>query len=102
MIRIETHKRSWVKSLIWRIIGIFLLGAIAYAVTDNWEQVSLITLIFHGMRVVLYYIHERLWDQVAWGRVLHPLADLPVKRPLTPEDRQSLEALLRARGYLET
>jgi len=101
MIRIETHKRSWVKSLIWRVIGVVLLGAIAYAVTGNWEQMTVITVIFHALRIVLYYLHERIWDGIAWGRVRHPLADLPVKRPLAPEDREALETFLNSRGYLE-
>ena len=99
MINLESRKRSWVKSLIWRAIGVVLLGAIAYAVTGNWEQMTIITLIFHGVRVVLYYSHERIWDQIAWGRVV-PLADLRLKRPLTPEDRNELEELLNKRGYL--
>ena len=101
MVQIESRTRSWVKSIVWRIIGIFLLGAIAYAVTGNWEQVSIITLIFHTVRIVLYYVHERIWDRVSWGRALHPLADLPVTRSLSPEHRQELVSFLHTRGYLE-
>ena len=100
MIHLETPKRSWAKSLIWRAIGIVLLGAIAYVVTGNWEQMTVITLIFHGLRVVLYYTHERIWDRIAWGRAV-PLADLLLKRPLTPEDRKELEGFLNKRGYWE-
>jgi uncharacterized membrane protein len=99
MMHLETRTRSWAKSLIWRVIGVVLLGVIAYLVTGNWEQMTLITLIFHGLRVVLYYSHERIWDRVAWGRNL-PLGDLMLTRPLTPEDRQAVEALLRQRGCL--
>ena len=99
MTQLESRKRSWVKSLVWRVVGVVLLGAIAYWVTGNWEQMTIITLIFHGVRVVLYYTHERIWDQIAWGRVV-TLTDLSLRRPLTPEDRKELEALLNKRGYL--
>jgi uncharacterized membrane protein len=97
---LESSKRSWVKSLIWRAIGIALLGGIGYAVTGNMEQMVSITLIFNGLRIFLYYIHERIWDRISWGRVRHPLADLPVKRPLSPEDRRALQEFLGERGYL--
>ena len=65
----ETKTRSWLKSILWRIIGIFILGGITWLVTHDWEQASLITIIFHGIRLVLYYFHERWWDNVDWGRI---------------------------------
>jgi uncharacterized membrane protein len=100
MTQLESRKRSWVKSLAWRVIGLILLAAIVYWVTGNWEEMTVITLIFHGVRVVLYYFHERIWDQITWGRVVK-LADLTLKRPLTPEDQNELEGFLQKRGYLE-
>ncbi len=100
MRQLESRKRSWAKSLVWRAIGVVLLGAIAYVVTGDWEQMTIITLIFHGLRVLLYYLHERIWDQIAWGRSVK-LADLSLKRPLAPEDQKELEDLLSRRGYLE-
>lgn len=65
----ESHARSWVKSIIWRLIGIFILGAIAWVITHNWQTTTIITVIFHAIRTVLYYIYERGWDQVSWGRI---------------------------------
>ena len=82
----ETHKRSMVKSITWRIIGVFLLGGIAYSVTRNWKEMSIITILFHSIRMVLYYFHERIWLRVKWGKILHPLAEIDVHGKLTPED----------------
>jgi len=65
----ETKRRSWLKSITWRIIGIFILGAITWFFTHNWEKASLITISFHSIRLVLYYFHERYWDNVEWGRI---------------------------------
>ncbi len=65
----ETRRRSWLKSIVWRLIGIFILGGITWVVTHNWEQTSLITIIFHAIRLVLYYFHERCWENVEWGRI---------------------------------
>jgi uncharacterized membrane protein len=96
----ETHLRSWMKSFSWRIVGIVLLGGISYAFTKDWKQTTWITIIFHGIRTVLYYLHERWWERISWGRIKHPLSHLPVKRDLAPEDHEAIRNLLRERKCL--
>lgn len=66
----DSKKRSIVKSLIWRITGIVILMVIAYSVTEDLKVVSLITILFHSIRVVLYYFHERMWNKISWGKTL--------------------------------
>jgi len=97
----DTRKRSWVKSIVWRVIGIVLLGAIAYLVTGEWEQMAIITVLFHGIRLVMYYFHERAWEHVSWGKVEHPLSVLPVKMKLKPGDYDLIAAKLRELGYMD-
>jgi len=97
----ETHKRSMVKSITWRIIGVFLLGGIAWSVTKDWKEMTTITILFHSIRMVLYYFHERIWLRVKWGRILHPLAEIDVNGKLSSEDLDEIRAKLRAMGYLE-
>ena len=98
---IESHTRAWVKSIVWRLIGIVILGCISWAITDSWKEMSLITLLFHSIRVVLYYFHERVWDQIDWGRIKHPLSSLAVNRELEPEDLRSVANQLKELGYLD-
>ena len=64
----ETRKRSWVKSIVWRMTGVLLLGGLAWVFTGNWQETTWITVSFHAVRVVLYYYHERAWDKISWGR----------------------------------
>ncbi|MFH1861783.1 MAG: DUF2061 domain-containing protein [bacterium] len=97
----DTKKRSWTKSLTWRIVGIVLLGLIAYSITADWKEMTIITVLFHGLRLILYYYHERLWERISWGKLKHPLADLPVKGKLTPEDLEVVREKLRSLGYLD-
>ena len=97
----DTRARSWAKSVLWRIVGIFLLGGIAYAVTGRWEEVTIITFLFHSLRLVLYYYHERLWLRISWGRLSHPPADLSVNGKLTPESRRIVAEKLRELGYVD-
>ncbi len=97
----DKRKRSLAKSISWRIAGIILLGIIAYAVTGNLKEMTIITIIFHSIRLVLYYFHERLWEQISWGKIKHPLAELPVNKKLTREDFNIIKEKLKTLGYLD-
>ena len=96
----ETRKRSWMKSITWRIGGIVILGGITYGFTRDVAQTTAITLFFHAVRFALYYFHERLWDRTNWGRVRHPLADLQLRPDLSGEDRRKIREFLEEQDYL--
>jgi len=66
---VDSHKRSWAKSLTWRVIGIVILGGISWLFTHDWEQTTWITITFHSIRLVLYYYHERIWLKIRWGKM---------------------------------
>ncbi|MFC2170156.1 DUF2061 domain-containing protein [Acidobacteriota bacterium] len=98
---LETHARAWVKSLVWRILGTVILVFISWVITHSWKEVTVITVIFYGIRAILYYLHERLWEGISWGRVKHPLSIFPVKKELEPEDLILIQNQLRQLGYLD-
>jgi uncharacterized membrane protein len=89
------------KSIVWRILGILILGAVSWLITKSWKEMSKITLLFHSIRVILYYFHERIWEKMSWGRIKHPLSILPVKKELNPEDLKLIQAQLKKLGYLD-
>lgn len=60
----ETRIRSVSKSVIWRIMGVLILAIVTYAYTRKWIQTGLITFIHHGVFLVVFYFHERLWLKV--------------------------------------
>ena len=64
----DSRIRSWTKSFVWRIIGMLILGVLTFSVTGSAAEASIITLVFHAIRVILYYFHERLWEMIQWGR----------------------------------
>jgi uncharacterized membrane protein len=97
----ETRLRSWTKSATWRVTGIVILGGISYAMTRNWEQTTVITAVFHTVRFLLYYYHERWWAHVTWGRKAHPLSYLPVRDDMTHGDHEAVKRLLKERNCLE-
>ena len=97
----DTKKRSWTKSIVWRVIGIVLLSIISYLITGDWKEMTSITVLFHGIQVIMYYYHERWWERISWGRPKHPLAELPVKGDVAPEDLEIIRKKLKNLGYLE-
>jgi len=62
----DSHKRSMIKSLVWRIIGVFWLGGITWLFTRNLIQMSSITFIHHGIFLIVFYLHERAWNSLLW------------------------------------
>lgn len=64
----SSQKRSWVKSITWRIVATISTFVIGYALTSSWTFATSLTLISTLINFVLYYIHERIWLQVKWGR----------------------------------
>ena len=72
----ELKRRSVVKTLVWRIIGIVWTWVGAYfiliRIPPSYETAAmvatLIVVYHHSTRMVMYYFYERLWASIAWGR----------------------------------
>ncbi len=64
----EYKKRSALKSVIWRIMGVLILAAITFIYTRSWIQTGLVTVIHHAVFLLVYYLHERVWLRVSVGR----------------------------------
>ncbi len=61
-------KRSASKTLTWRAVATTDTFLIAWFVTgEPWVGVSIASIEFFT-KIVFYYIHERAWDRVEWGR----------------------------------
>jgi uncharacterized membrane protein len=60
----DLKKRSALKSFIWRIVGVIVLAAVTFAYTGNWITTGLVTVIHHGVFLLVYYLHERAWLKV--------------------------------------
>lgn len=81
------------KSVTWRVLGILILGGITWGLTNSWQITTGVTVLFHAIRVVLYYFHERFWDRMDWG--------LKKKNELTEKEKGKIMERLRKLGYLD-
>lgn len=65
----ETHTRSVVKAIIYRVIIIISIFVIAYATTRRLADTASITGLTAISGTIIYYIYERVWSRIKWGRV---------------------------------
>jgi uncharacterized membrane protein len=89
----ESRKRSIVKSISWRMMGIIVLATVTWLLTQNWEITTAVTALFHIINVILYYFHERLWHRIDWG--------LKKKSELTEKEKEEMMEKLRRLGYID-
>ncbi|MGL1903794.1 MAG: DUF2061 domain-containing protein [Fibrobacterales bacterium] len=64
----DSRARSIVKSLSWRIIAFVTTTTIAWLVTGEMEFGLTIGLFDFLIKFGLYYMHERSWEKVKFGR----------------------------------
>lgn len=64
----ESHLRSLTKGITWRITGTIDTIVIAYIITGNFFSALKIGIIEVFTKIVLYYLHERMWAFFMWGK----------------------------------
>ncbi len=60
----ESKVRTSIKSLIWRIVGVIILGLVTYFYTRTWCSTTWITALHHGLFFFIFILHERFWLHV--------------------------------------
>ncbi len=65
----ETKTRSVVKSIVWRIVATLLTWGVVYFFNGSVGDSLKVTLWAAGLSMVGYYINERIWNKVKWGKV---------------------------------
>jgi len=64
----ETNKRSIVKGITWRVVATSTTIAIVYFFFDRLDLAIAAGMIETVLKVGLYWIHERMWFKVRWGK----------------------------------
>lgn len=64
----ESIKRSLVKTVVWRIVVFIADFSIAYFFTKDLDLSTKLAFTKVVISFMLYFIHERAWNRVAWGR----------------------------------
>ena len=66
----DGHPRTTTKMLTWRAIVNFSNFFVPYFMTGSWGKAGAFFTIAIIVNMSLFYIHERIWNRVKWGKVL--------------------------------
>jgi len=66
---IERRKRTLCKTIVWRIVASSATAIIAFIVTGEFSIALGIGVIDIFIKLIIYYLHERIWDKIKWGKV---------------------------------
>ena len=66
---IEKHFRSLVKAVSWRATGTVDTIIISFLVTGRIKVAVSIGFIELFTKICLYYLHERIWEKIPFGRM---------------------------------
>jgi uncharacterized membrane protein len=64
----ESHSRSLAKAISWRITGTIDTFLISFFITGELAIASGIALTEVMTKIVLYWLHERVWNKISYGK----------------------------------
>lgn len=64
----DCHHRSAIKAVSWRALGSLDTFVLSYFITGSFVFAGSIASAETVTKVVLYYLHERAWSSLSWGR----------------------------------
>lgn len=64
----EQRRRSIIKAITYRFISIIMDSIIAFLITKNAETTLFIVAVTNAISIIVYFIHERAWNRIPWGR----------------------------------
>jgi uncharacterized membrane protein len=68
----ETNRRSIAKAVSWRILAAIITACVALALTGELKFAAKIGAIDTLVKLLIYFLHERVWNKVQFGRAPAP------------------------------
>ena len=68
----ERHSRTVFKTLSWRVFATVSTLILVYFFTRNIVISASVSLVDVVVKTVIYYLHERIWNNITFGRECPP------------------------------
>ena len=68
----ESHFRSIMKAVTWRAGGTVVTFAVAWIMTRSFNLAAQIGLLDTTIKLAAFYIHERMWMKINFGKIKPP------------------------------
>jgi uncharacterized membrane protein len=65
----ELRRRSVAKSISWRVFAAVITSCVVFAITGKGDFAAKVGLIDTAVKLLIYFLHERAWDRISYGRV---------------------------------
>lgn len=65
----DTSSRTLAKTISWRFIATFATFIVSYIISSDISIAGSIAGTQVIIHTALYYIHERIWIKVSWGKI---------------------------------
>lgn len=65
----ESTTRSIIKTISWRLVATATTFLLVYLFTDEVQIALTVGLIEVFLKMLIYFFHERLWDNIKFGRI---------------------------------
>ncbi|MFC3070432.1 DUF2061 domain-containing protein [Phenylobacterium soli] len=69
---VTSGRRSLVKAITYRLVVMCADAAAIYLLTGKWRLAAGFMIASSVYTTALYFLHERLWARIGWGRQLEP------------------------------
>ena len=64
----DSHYRSFLKGISYRVLAILVSVIIVYFFTKSYTIAFSVVIIEIVAKVFLYYFHERIWEFISFGK----------------------------------
>ncbi len=87
----DGHLRSLVKAATWRATGTIDTFILSFLFTKSIKLASSIAFTEVVTKIALFYVHERVWNRISWGRSVTAVLKPADREPyaLAPEPAKS-------------
>lgn len=68
----DTHRRSFLKTISWRVVATLITGVVTLALTGRIDFAITVGLCDTFVKFFLYYAHERMWSRIRFGQTRFP------------------------------
>ena len=96
----EAHLRSIMKAVSYRLCAAIATTTIVYVFTRRYILSLGIGAVEAIVKIIFYYLHERVWSFIGVGHKKHPLSSLPMDRPLDEKSMEIIRDKLKELGYI--
>lgn len=68
----DSHARSIAKAFSYRVLGSLSTGGLVFLFTGNAKQSIGAAAVDSVVKIILYFLHERIWNRIPSGRPKAP------------------------------